>query len=179
MPRWSRCSPCPPMTTSRAAFQIYGSRKMNRDGTATLAGVRFQIPDEMCHSHQVNLRYIRWDRSCVVLIDPQIYGTTLAVLYQLDEQCKRWRRELISCREQSAKRPIPSVQRGGRSVMRYGISGARLVRAWWPGPEPRLNCRFKNGWSRHVRAPPARTRSGRRRHPMGPRRRCRQRSCMG
>jgi hypothetical protein len=69
----------------RAAFRIEVTRTQRRsDGTASLAGQRFEIPSRYRHLDTVNLRYARWDLTQVDLMDPHT-GTILCGVKPLDK----------------------------------------------------------------------------------------------
>ena len=57
---------CPTTDELRLAFCTETSRQKRRsDGTLTLKGVRFEIPNRFRHLERVNVRYARWDLSHV------------------------------------------------------------------------------------------------------------------
>jgi transposase InsO family protein len=63
---------CPDSQTLRSAFRCTARRKQRRsDGTVTLQGIRFEIPDRYRHLEQPMLRFARWDLRAVELIDPR------------------------------------------------------------------------------------------------------------
>ena len=77
--------PCPGSDELRAAFCIEVKRRVRRsDGTASLAGQRFEIPSRYRHFSEVHLRYARWDLRRVDLIDPRL-GTILCPVYPIDK----------------------------------------------------------------------------------------------
>jgi hypothetical protein len=68
-----------------AAFRIELARRQRRsDGTASLAGRRFEIPARYRHLNHVHLRYARWDLTRVDLIDPRT-GAILCPVKPLDK----------------------------------------------------------------------------------------------
>jgi putative transposase len=76
---------CPDSATLRRHFRIQVQRTQRRsDGTLTVDGVRFEVPQVFAHLRQVTLRYARWDRSQVDLVDPRT-GVIQATLYPLDQ----------------------------------------------------------------------------------------------
>lgn len=76
---------CPNSQALRQAFRCTVKRKQRRsDGTISLEGKRFEIPNRYRHLEYPRVRYARWDLRSVDLVDPQ----TLAVispLYPLDK----------------------------------------------------------------------------------------------
>ena len=75
---------CPPMADLKAAFRIADTRRQRRsDGTISLQGVRFEVPDAWRHMPELRIRYARWDLSEVELVDDR--GTGLATLRPLDK----------------------------------------------------------------------------------------------
>jgi transposase InsO family protein len=77
--------PCPLAAELMAAFRIELARRLRRsDGTASLAGRRFEIPARYRHLNHVHLRYARWDLSRVDLIDART-GAILCAVKPLDK----------------------------------------------------------------------------------------------
>ena len=77
--------PCPSSATLTAAFCIEVVRTQRRsDGTASLAGARFEIPSRYRHLQRVHLRYARWDLSRVDLVDART-GAVLCPVKPLDK----------------------------------------------------------------------------------------------
>ena len=54
------------------------------DGTVTVGGVRFEVPDRLRHVQKLVVRYARWDLSKVDVVDEQT-GKLQAPLYPLDK----------------------------------------------------------------------------------------------
>jgi transposase InsO family protein len=76
---------CPGPQVLRSAFSCTVKRRQRRsDGTISLAGKRFEIPDRYRHLDQPRVRYARWDLRSVELIDPRTQ-VTLCPLYPLDK----------------------------------------------------------------------------------------------
>ncbi len=76
--------PSPSSQAIREAFRLQTTRVQRQtDGTMSLEGVRFEIPERFRHFRKVVVRYARWDLGKVDLIDPQ-NGTILAPIYPLD-----------------------------------------------------------------------------------------------
>ena len=62
---------CPDSATLRRAFRRTITRCQRRsDGTLSLAGRRFEIPNRYRHLEKPHVRYARWDLRSVDLIDP-------------------------------------------------------------------------------------------------------------
>jgi transposase InsO family protein len=82
----------------RRAFRTEVSRKQRRsDGTATVEGVRFEIPSAYRTLLELRLRVARWDLSSVDLVDPRS-GEHLATLLPLDKtkNAERVRRGVVA-----------------------------------------------------------------------------------
>ena len=76
---------CPGSRVLRSAFCCTVKRRQRRsDGTLSLAGKRFEIPDRYRHMEQPRVRYARWDLRSVELVDPHTQAT-LCPLYPLDK----------------------------------------------------------------------------------------------
>ncbi|MCP4536475.1 MAG: transposase family protein [Chloroflexi bacterium] len=76
---------CPDSKTLRQVFRCTVKRKQRRsDGTISLDGKRFEIPNRYRHLEQPSVRYARWDLSAVELIDPRTFSS-LGPLYPLDK----------------------------------------------------------------------------------------------
>jgi hypothetical protein len=76
--------PCPSSTTLRGAFRRDVRRTQRRsDGTISLDGQRFEIPDRYRQLARVTVRYASWDLGHVTLIDEPT-GAALSPLYPLD-----------------------------------------------------------------------------------------------
>jgi hypothetical protein len=66
------------------AFTVAETRSQRRsDGTASIEGVRFEIPSRFRHLRKLHLRYASWDLTHVWLVDERS-GTVLSRLYPLD-----------------------------------------------------------------------------------------------
>ncbi|MFH1605230.1 MAG: DDE-type integrase/transposase/recombinase [Pseudomonadota bacterium] len=88
---------CPSTTVLAAAFRVEVTRRQRRsDGTASLAGERFEIPARYRHLTVVHLRYARWDLTQVDLVDPRT-GAILCPVKPLDKSANAngQRRRLI------------------------------------------------------------------------------------
>jgi hypothetical protein len=76
---------CPDSATLRQAFRRRVTRRQRRsDGTLSLEGKRFEIPNRYRHLEQPQVRYARWDLRSVDLIDPHTQQN-LCPLYPLDK----------------------------------------------------------------------------------------------
>lgn len=77
--------PCPSVDELRLAFCTQTSRRQRRsDGTLTLHGIRFEIPNRFRHLERVFVRYASWDLAHVFLVDER-EDTVLARLYPVDK----------------------------------------------------------------------------------------------
>ena len=76
---------CPSPDDLRLAFCVEPSRLQRRsDGTITLAGVRFEIPNCYRHLLRIAVRYAGWDLTRVHMVDART-GMVLARIYPLDK----------------------------------------------------------------------------------------------
>ncbi len=76
---------CPDSETLRRHFRIEVKRKQRQsDGTVSLEGVRFEIPQVFAHLRELSLRYARWERHQADLVDPRS-GIIQATVYPLDK----------------------------------------------------------------------------------------------
>ena len=63
--------PCPDRALLKEAFMMQVKRKQRKsDGTISLDGCRFEIPNAYRHMPDIVVRYARWDLSVALLIDP-------------------------------------------------------------------------------------------------------------
>lgn len=75
---------CPSVDALRLAFTAGQSRtQRTSDGTISIDGTRFEIPSRLRHVRQVQIRYARWDRRHVWLLDERA-DVVLQRLYPLD-----------------------------------------------------------------------------------------------
>ncbi len=78
--------PCPGSAALRAAFRITRKRTLRRsDGTVSVEGVRYQVPQPWRHLREAWVRYARWDLASVDLVDGRS-GGRLCTLYPLDRR---------------------------------------------------------------------------------------------
>ena len=69
----------------RRSFRIKSTRSQRRsDGTLSIEGVRFEIPNRFRHIQRLHVRYARWDLSSVDLVDERS-GTLLATIHPLNK----------------------------------------------------------------------------------------------
>lgn len=75
---------CPPSKILTQAFCGQTTRKLRKsDGTISLEGKRFEIPNAYCHLDRVDLLYASWDLSTLMLASPE--GEALVPLSPLDK----------------------------------------------------------------------------------------------
>jgi transposase InsO family protein len=89
--------PCPSSDELRHAFRMEVSRAQRRsDGTITLSGVRYELPNAYRTLLRPTVRVARWDLSTIDLVDPR-RGTLLATLLPIDKHknAQRGRRALV------------------------------------------------------------------------------------
>jgi hypothetical protein len=76
---------CPDSASLRQIFRRTATRRQRRsDGTLSLEGKRFEIPNRYRHLERPQVRYARWDLRSVDLIDPHTQQI-LCPLYPLDK----------------------------------------------------------------------------------------------
>jgi transposase InsO family protein len=76
--------PSPSSEALRQAFRREVFRTQRRsDGTFTLEGIRFEVPDRYRHLARLVVRYASWDLAHVTLVDERT-GAVLAPVYPLD-----------------------------------------------------------------------------------------------
>ena len=101
---------CPETIVLNQAFCEEVKRKQRRsDGTFTLHGCRFEVPSQYRHMHALYIRYVRWDLSHAILIDPHS-NTCLSTLYPQDksDNADGVRRTLNQLQDQSSQeKPQP------------------------------------------------------------------------
>ena len=77
--------PSPDADALKLAFTRAELRTLRRsDGTVTISGQRFEVPNRYRHMKEVEVRYAKWDLSFVHLVDPET-GAGLDRLYPLDK----------------------------------------------------------------------------------------------
>jgi transposase InsO family protein len=89
--------PCPSSDELRHTFRMEVSRMQRRsDGTITVCGVRYELPNAYRTLVRPTVRVARWDLSTIDLVDPR-KGTLLATLLPIDKQQNfyRGRRALV------------------------------------------------------------------------------------
>jgi|APSaa5957512535_1039671.scaffolds.fasta_scaffold18455_3 putative transposase len=95
--------PCPDSVTLRQAFRCTVTRRQRRsDGTLSLSGKRFEIPDRYRHIEKPCVRYARWDLRSVDLIDPHT-KQILCPLYPLDKSANASGQRRVRARYASDK----------------------------------------------------------------------------
>ena len=81
----SQIRPCPDAKLVREAFRLHETRRQRlTDGTVSIGGIRFEIPDRCRHLRKISVRYARWDLSCVDMVDDRS-GENIERLYPLDK----------------------------------------------------------------------------------------------
>jgi putative transposase len=95
---------CPSSEELRRAFRMEISRAQRKsDGTITVQGVRYELPNVYRTLLRPTVRVARWDLSCIELVDPH-RGTHLATLLPLDKEhnAERGRRALLEATPSTA-----------------------------------------------------------------------------
>jgi putative transposase len=76
---------CPSAEMVRRAFRVKDSRCQRRsDGTLSIEGVRFEVPNRFRHIERLHVRYARWDLSSADVLDERS-GALLATIYPLNK----------------------------------------------------------------------------------------------
>jgi len=76
--------PAPTPEDLRLAFTTQATRTQRKsDGTLSLAGRRFEVPDRFRHLRQLKLRFASWDLRRIWIVDPRT-DTVLSCCYPLD-----------------------------------------------------------------------------------------------
>jgi putative transposase len=103
--------PCPDAATLQLAFTRTERRTLRRsDGTITVAGHRFEVPNRYRHLAVLEVRFASWDLTQVHLVDPHT-DTVLCRLFPQDKlsNASAQRRSL----QPLAPAPPPTPQRRG------------------------------------------------------------------
>ena len=131
--------PSPSSEALRLAFRRVVSRRQRRtDGTVSLEGKRFELPERYRHMQEVRVRYATWDLSLVHLVDPQT-GVLLCPLYPLDKtsNASAMRREVLP-RDEVLSPPTGGIAPLLKKLMAdYAATG--LPPAYLPKPEDEEN----------------------------------------
>jgi putative transposase len=118
--------PSPSSDQLRRVFRTEVTRIQRRsDGTVTVEGVRYEIPNAYRTLPKLRLRVARWDLSTIDLVDPRA-GTHLATLYPLDKarNADAVRRVLPAAAAPRPVRPAPGIAPHLRSLMaEYAATG--------------------------------------------------------
>ena len=126
---------CPDPQTLRQAFCAETTRRVRRsDGTLSLKGIRFQIPNRYRHLERVRVRYASWDLAHVYLVDER-EAQVLCRLYPVDKtkNAEGIRRRVEVPEEEDGTPPQSGIAPLLRQYMeRYRASG--LPPAYLPQP---------------------------------------------
>lgn len=129
--------PAPGIEALRAAFCIEVQRRQRHsDGTVSLEGRRWEIPNAYRHLRDVLLRYARWDLSRVELLDARS-GAPLCAVYPLDKAANAdgLRRALVpSGAELSPLAPTTMAPLLRQLLAEHAATG--LPPAYLPSPMP-------------------------------------------
>lgn len=119
---------CPDSATLRRHFRIEVNRTQRRsDGTVSLDGIRFEIPQAFAHLRQLRLRYARWDRNCADIVDPRS-GDVQSTIYPLDKaRHADGRRRPIAKPMGISSRPVTTLK-SERKAVPEGDGHAPLMR---------------------------------------------------
>jgi putative transposase len=76
---------CPETSVLNQSFCAEVKRKQRRsDGTLTINGTRFEVPNQYRHMDVLHVRYTHWDLSAATLVDPHT-NTCIDTLYPQDK----------------------------------------------------------------------------------------------
>jgi transposase InsO family protein len=110
----------------RRAFRMEVTRQQRRsDGTATVEGVRYEVPAAYLSLVQLRIRVARWDLTSVDLVDPRT-GAHLASLLPLDRtrNAEGARRVLVpSPAREPSPRPVGIAPLLRRQMAEYAATG--------------------------------------------------------
>lgn len=128
---------CPSSDELRRRFRTEITRTQRRsDGTATVEGVRFELPSAYRTLVLLRLRVARWDLSSVDLVDPRS-GNHLATLLPIDKarNAERMRRLVHPIGEEVDERPSAIAPHLRALMAEYAATG--LPPAYVPKDEAR------------------------------------------
>jgi len=75
----------PSAETLRLSFRVKSTRSQRRsDGTLSIEGVRFEVPNRFRHLQRLPVRYARWDLSCAEVVDERT-GAVLVTIHPLNK----------------------------------------------------------------------------------------------
>jgi len=128
---------CPDSAVLTNAFRIEVQRRARRaDGTLSLGGTRFEIPNRLRHLSVVHVRYARWDFSRVDLVDART-GAVLCPIKPLDKAANAngQRRRLDAVGKDLSPLPPTGVAPLLRELLaEYAATG--IPPAYLPAAEP-------------------------------------------
>lgn len=129
--------PSPTIEQLRRDFRVEQRRTQRRsDGTISVEGVRFEIPSRYRTLLKPTVRFARWDRSSIDLVDPRS-GAHLATLLPLDKRANADRRRRvinpIGPHEEPAREPAGIAPLLRQLMAEYAATG--LPPAYLVGPE--------------------------------------------
>ncbi len=126
---------CPGPEALRQAFCTEVTRRQRRsDGTLSLKGIRFEIPNRYRHLQHVRVRYASWDLAHVYLVDER-EAKVLCRLYPLDKtkNAEGKRRQLKALEHEGSEPPHSGIAPLLRQHMeQYRASG--MPPAYLPKP---------------------------------------------
>jgi len=99
---------CPDSVTLQRAFRKQSKRKQRRsDGSVSLEGKRFEVPDAYRTLIDIHVRYAAWDLSVIDMVDLDT-GVILSPLYPQDKSANaNGLRRLRSTENKSYPQPLP------------------------------------------------------------------------
>jgi transposase InsO family protein len=120
---------CPDSETLRRHFRVEVKRNQRRsDGTVSLDGIRFEIPQAFGHLRQLSLRYARWDRSKADIVDSRP-GVIQATIYPLDKASHAdGRRRRVAKPTGLSSRPVAALKDNGGITAERSDPQAPLMR---------------------------------------------------
>lgn len=108
--------PSPSSEHLRQAFRRQATRKQRRsDGTASIEGVRVEIPDRFRHIERLTFRYARWDFSSIHIVDPAT-GELLAPVFPIDKAKNAEGKRRVRAPAPLADVPEPMADTAGAAI---------------------------------------------------------------
>jgi putative transposase len=104
--------PCPSSDELRRAFRCDAWRTQRQsDGTITVLGRRFEVPNRMRHVRRLRIRYARWDMSTIDVVDSRDRMQVLATLLPLDkaQNADGRRRRLVPLDDETSGETEPAA----------------------------------------------------------------------
>lgn len=126
---------CPDSETLHKAFRRQAKRKQRRsDGTISLQGKRFEIPDQYHGLSSITLRYAAWNLSRIDMIDPDS-GLTLSTLYPVNKSAnasgqrrQRYSKQHAQAQTTTCHEPSPLLDKLQKEYAATGLPQAYIAK---------------------------------------------------